>query len=147
MDKFIASEGLTNMYLDKLLEVGDWTDTPATVSLVTVPFEESADIDQATIPPDAATFNTKTSAGPIIVDTPESGGKSMVWPDPIGGFKFTSTAASPTGNAYGYRVDAGDNFLGAKTFPQPVIVDAADKVIYIGEIRLPINLDGLFTGE
>ncbi len=146
MERFIASDLLATLYMAQSAEVTDMTDVTATVKLITVDFIESSAIDQSTIPADVAVAAAKTSADPpSLVDTPETGGKSLLWPPPEAGWNFLSLAASATGFVYGYRVDSIEgNFVGCKKFPIAIPVEDADKTIVIGEVSLPVNAAAVF---
>jgi len=147
MDKITAAQPLIDQLPSFLTSIADYTDVTGVVGIITVDFVESADIDPTTIPADTATFATKTSSAvPVLLDTPETGGQSLIWPDPAGGWNFLSLQASPSGFAYGYRVTgtAGE-FCGCRKFPTAIPIDDADKNVVIGEVRLPVNLENVFT--
>jgi len=147
MEKIIASRGLINELPPFLTQINDYTDVTGVVGIITVDFVESADIDPTTIPADTATFATKTSSAvPALLDTPETGGQSLVWPDPAGGWNFLSLQASPSGFAYGYRVTAtAGQFVGCKKFAAAIPIDDADQNVVVGAVRLPVNLADVFT--
>jgi len=146
MDSFIPSRWLLDLMGEASQALVDLTDVTGIVSLITVDFTESKDIDESEIPADTATFAAKTSGtSPNYVLVPEIGGRALVWPDPAGGWDFTSLQASPSGYAYGYRVDAtGGGFVGAKKFPTAVAIAAIGVHVLIGEIALPVDASDVF---
>lgn len=146
MDLFTPSEDLLTVAAAAMAGLTDTTDDTAKMGIITVDFTESKTIDESTIPADTATFALKTAGGgAAYVDVPELGGHCLVWPEPAGGWDFTSLQASPSGFAYGYRVTSlAGTFLGCKKFPLPVPIDAAGQHVFVGEMALPVNANHIF---
>jgi len=105
-------------------------------------------IDEAEIPA-SAHFTPKTSsAAPTVVFTPETGEYSLLWPDPTGGWTFTSEEYAEDFSVYGYRLSAVADgiFLGCQRLSEPFIVTGDDQVVTLGEVRLPVA-DNFFDGD
>lgn len=146
MDLFTPSTELAGVAGLAMAGLVDVTDDAAEMGIITVDFVESKGIDESTIPADTATFALKTAGGgAAYTSVPELGGHALIWPDPAGGWNFTSLQASPSGFAYGYRVDsAAGTFLGCKKFPLPVPIGMAGEHVVVGECALPVNEDHIF---
>ncbi len=146
MDRFIASTVFQGVAVEATLNIGSYTDQNCNVTLVTVPFIAAEGIDQSLIPGNITEFTELSSNTlPDLITTIDPPGRSLLWPDPLGGWNFTSIAGTFPVTVTGYRVDSDDgNFLGCQNIPSQVITAAGQSVV-LGEIRVPIT-DPIFEG-
>lgn len=146
MDKFIASLAIQTVAVEATVTLNSYTDQNALVKLVTTVFTADQGIDPSTIPGNVTEFDALDSGDPpALVTTVDPPGKSVLWPDPVGGWTFLSNAGTYPVTVSGYRVDSSDgNFLGCQNIPQQIITGPGQSVV-IGEIRLPVT-DSIFQG-
>jgi len=145
MESFVASDTLEGAAAGAMESIPDFTDSPGTVTLITVPFVASSGIDESTIPGNVVEFVAKVSpAQPTKITTPGPTNYALLWPDPSGGWTWVSQTGTYPVTVYGYRVDSDSpNFCGCKNI-QPVVINAAGETLTIGEVSLPIA-DTIFT--
>jgi len=138
MDRFIASQALQDQARQRMMDIPDWTDAAATVSLVTVPFVATQGIDEATIPANAVEYTPRESAeGPGVVFDSGDQQYYLFYPDPDGGWTFVSEAGTYPLTVYGYRVDIDGVFLGCQTI-SPRVVEGTGEYTTLGEVSLPV---------
>lgn len=131
---FLASAAFNAEVPAAVVAIPGWTDDAASVSLVTnpPPFPETFDPSGFTL---ASGMPSLESDDPPAVLEDGDGRTFYNWPDPVGGWTFTSSGGTYPYTVTGFFVKIASNYLGwAAITPQTISADG--QTIILGKVQL-----------
>jgi len=132
----VPSPAMLQHLRDALVGVGDYTDSPCTVSLVEGVFDPA---DPTAWPAPSAHFaGLDSDAAPVLMFDGASQKWYVQWPDPAGGWVFTAGTITTSITITGYIVENTTFKLGATTI-SPVTITANGDTISLPEVTMEVS--------